>query len=161
MKPPDSPLQPQPPTPFWPLSELRFHSKAGPRSRALICPSKRLRQITPQYTDSPWDNALGSNSLKCDPVGVRHSRAFLYGTLHRPRCTLGGIQGERKWRRAGTCWAVDTLKGDSLVPGVRESMKILLHFLTPSLLRSHSLDCSFPLIGQVCKLGGGCSNLGN
>ncbi|CAI9156185.1 unnamed protein product [Rangifer tarandus platyrhynchus] len=45
-----------------------FVTKPGPRSKPLICPSKRLRQIPPQYTDSRRDNVLERNKLESDPV---------------------------------------------------------------------------------------------
>ncbi|ELW66222.1 hypothetical protein TREES_T100014781 [Tupaia chinensis] len=48
-----------------------FITKPGPHSNPLICPPNRLRQITPQYTDSRWDNVSESNNLKYDPVRVR------------------------------------------------------------------------------------------
>ncbi|CAM9618287.1 unnamed protein product [Rangifer tarandus platyrhynchus] len=50
------------------MGPARFVTKPGPRSKPLICPSKRLRQIPPQYTDSRRDNVLERNKLESDPV---------------------------------------------------------------------------------------------
>ncbi|KAI4561166.1 hypothetical protein MJT46_011856 [Ovis ammon polii x Ovis aries] len=62
--------QPISPVPIHTMQQ-GFVTKPGPRSKPLICPSKRLRQIPPQYTDSRRDNVLERNKLESDPVRVR------------------------------------------------------------------------------------------
>lgn len=110
----------------------------GPHSKPLICPSKRLRQITPRYTDARWDNVLERNDPKPDPVGVCACESPSFRTLFTRRaCKPGRNIGPEKWNaeRRRAQWLIRvsvTPPSDVETWGTGNCANILLFALPPS-----------------------------